>query len=209
MPGQQAYFGMITGPGSQAGHVRAKHQAVQPGRCEVELSVGGQGVGALEQPAIAVLDYHPTVPARMPEEWDQIHLGCEGQPDSIEPKPLIGDLLVEQPCRAVDKISGVVTQLGPVAWVQHGFHLTPVGVDLGVGEIGQTPGVIKMEMSHNDMANCFRPMPEASQLANGGVFRVGRDAKTCLEEAQHARRAFVIVQSETGIYQDQPLVSID
>jgi hypothetical protein len=48
MPGQQAHFGMITGPGSQAGHVRAEHQAVQPIRCEIKLSVGGQSIGALE-----------------------------------------------------------------------------------------------------------------------------------------------------------------
>ena len=122
------------------------YQPVEPGRGQVKLSIGGQGVSALKKPLVPILDSHSTVAGSVPEEGDQVYLWSEGQADGVEAIPLVCRLFVECPARVVGKIQGVIGKLTQNPRLQHCLVFSLVNVNQGVGKIWQAAGMVKMQV---------------------------------------------------------------
>jgi hypothetical protein len=68
-------------------------------------------------------------------------------------------------------------------------------MDLGVREVRQAAGVVKMKVCHHDVADGLGRVAEAGDLADGRLVRVVMNAEVNPEEANDGRRRHVVVQS--------------
>jgi hypothetical protein len=126
-------------------------QAVEPIRREIELGIGRQGVGTLEQPAIPRLDGDAAMAARVAKEGHHPDRRRKGKSDGIEPKPFPCRLLVEDPGGLVRKVRTITGKLYPSAGTPHRLDLPAMYVDLSVTEIWQSTGVVKVQVCQDDM----------------------------------------------------------
>ena len=78
---------MARRPSLQVGNVVPDHQPVEPGGCEIELGICGQGVGAIEEPTASVPHGDATVASGVAEKGNEVHLRNERKADSIETEP--------------------------------------------------------------------------------------------------------------------------
>lgn len=146
MPGEDAHFGVRLCERTQTGDVRPDRQPVEPLRGEIELRVGGQGVVALEQPAVPFPDRHTTMSARVSEERNQIHLRRKRQADRVEAEPRGGGVLVKRPTRAVGEVQRIVAPRHPPTGPLQGGVLAPVDVNVRVWEIRQATGMVEVQV---------------------------------------------------------------
>jgi hypothetical protein len=82
-----------------------------------------------------ILDGNTTMTFGVAEEGYQVHFGSEWQADGFEIKPCGIDVFVQDPGRAVDKVSAVVGEFQPSSGTHDGFVLTAMDVDQGVREV--------------------------------------------------------------------------
>jgi hypothetical protein len=108
----------------------------------------------------------------------------------------------------MSEIGPVICQLDPTPRVPHSLILTPVDVHLGVREVGKATGVIKVEVRHYDVPDGFRCVAEAGHLAHGGALRVVLNSEIESEEADHGRRAGVVVKPEASVYEHRALIGL-
>lgn len=209
MPGQQTNFRVAGSPVSQPGDVRSDHQTVEPGRREGKVCVRWQSIATLKEPAVAVLDSHPTMAAGVAEEGDEIHLRREWKPQSLKTQPLLRGLVVEDPGWPMHKIGPIVAQLEQAARMEHGLILASVYVDLGVREIGKAASVVEMEVGHHDVLDRFGLVPQARELADSGVLGIVREAQDPPEEADQRPWGQKVVEAQARIDEDESLVGVD
>lgn len=93
--------------------LRADDKSVEPVGCEPEFRICWQHIGALDQPTPAGPDRHATMPSRVSEERDQIHLGVEGKADRIEVQPQLTSLIIRDPGWLVGEDSPAAGQRQP------------------------------------------------------------------------------------------------
>jgi len=93
--------------------LRANDKSVEPVGCELEFRIRWQRIGALEQPTPAGPDRHATMPSRVSEERDQIHLGVEGKSECIEVQPQLASMIIRDPGWPVSEVSPVAGQRQP------------------------------------------------------------------------------------------------
>jgi hypothetical protein len=158
---------------------------------------------------MTVLDSHPAMAAGVAEERDEIHLRREGQPESLEPEPVLRGLVVENPGWPMGKISAIIAKIEQAARMKHGLILAAVYVNLSVGEIWKAASVVEMEVGHHDVPDRFGLVSQARELADGGVLGIVREAQGPPEEADQGPWGQKVVQAEARIDEDEAMVGVD
>ena len=209
MAGEEAYLRMGGGPSAQARHVRADGEAIQPVGRQIELGIGGQRVGGLEEPSAGVADGDAAVAQRVPVQRDEIHLRLEWQADGVESQPVDGGRVVEHPTRAVREVGGIVCQRAPAPAVDQCIVLAAVEVDLGVREVGQAAGVVEVQVGEDDVLDGLGGIAQPGYLMTCREGWVALHAEGEAEAAHHARGRRVIVDAEAGVDEDEAVVGLD
>jgi hypothetical protein len=143
------------------------------------------------------------------EEGHEIHLRREGKPESLEPQPLVRGLVVEDPDWPVGEMGTVVAQLEQSARMEHGLVLAAVCVDLSVGEVAKATGVVEVEVGHHDVLDRLGLLPQARELADGGVLGIVRAAQGPTEEADQGPWGHEVVDAEARIDENESLIGVD
>jgi hypothetical protein len=78
-----------------------------------------------------------------------------------------------------------------------------------VREIGKAASVVEMEVGHHDVLDRIGVMPQARELADGGVLGIVRETQSPPEEADQGPWGQEVVQAEARIDEDESLVGVD
>ncbi len=132
----------------------------------VDLVVEVVRVPAVQQPAITVGDGYRAVAAGVAAERDQQDLGVQAQrAHGVESAPRLAvRLRVRHPVRPARRLGGTVADavLGASPGGRHRRAVFGLAEQhLGPGEVGQSPGMVEVEVAEDDVPDVLRRKPSA------------------------------------------------
>jgi hypothetical protein len=115
---------------------------------------------------------------------------------------------MDEPARVVSKTRLVVGNLQRFPGMSQCFQFAAKNVHLRLWKVRQAARVIEVQVRQNNMAHIPGLKSQLAELVDGRLFGIIGNPQYILEIPHHARGMFVIVASNSCIYQRQPLVGL-
>lgn len=171
-----------------------------------ELLVVKEGVAGVQDPAGWTAHGDAAVAAGMSEERHQRYVGVEAVEarHGVQSQDLIACVRVGAPARPMVKLLSQVAKALGSRGILHGpIVLGAVQVNGRIGKVGESAGVVQVQVSHHDVAHVRRGQAETLDLANGGLLGIEHGAGEGAEGPGKSHRAAYLAQPKPGVDEDQ------